>query len=47
MRPGATRDAYMRFSFLGNMVYYTNTHAIEDEFRVKKDPIAEEFIQIV
>ena len=45
--PGATRDAYMRISSLGNIVYYTNTHAIKDGFQVKTGPVAEEFTLIV
>lgn len=45
--PGAVRDAYMRITLLGKEVYYTNTHVIKDGFKVKTDPVAEEFIQII
>ncbi|MEE3428440.1 MAG: hypothetical protein VZQ55_05685 [Ruminococcus sp.] len=44
--PGAICDASMRISFLGNTVYYTNTHTTNDGF-VKKEPVAEEFKEII
>lgn len=45
---GAIYDAYMRISLRENMVaYYTNTHTIEAGFRVKIEPVAAEFIQLI
>ena len=45
--PGATHDAYMRISYSGNTVYYTNTYTTEDGFRVKTEPVAVEFAKLI
>lgn len=46
--PGATRDAYMRIILKENKTaYYSNTHPIENGFRVEHEVIASEFTQIV
>ena len=44
--PGASRDVYMRFSFLGTTGYYTNTHTASSGFQINKEPVAEEFVQL-
>ncbi|MBR5088952.1 MAG: hypothetical protein IK093_05950 [Ruminiclostridium sp.] len=46
--PGDTYDAYMRITLKGNkVVYYSNTHYIENSSIIEQEKIAPEFTQIV
>ncbi|MBQ6163179.1 MAG: hypothetical protein IJK23_01760 [Clostridia bacterium] len=46
--PGAERDAYMRITFCShNESFYSNVYVEENGIKVIREPVAEEFTQIV